>query len=542
MSADFIETIWAQYAVETEEHVEAIETLLVKADGAALDAEELSGLFRAFHSLKGLSRVMELTALEKVAHRAEDLLGLVRDGVAALDKPRVDLLLRGLDAIRVLREKAVAERADGELPAGLTEELQAAYQTASTGAPSAAPAATSAPAAPAPVAAAPAVAEAPGDAARTTPAASAASAAKAAKPDPQPLAREQEVFFRMVRNGIPLLELLASSVATKGDPELVFQVANDIRRPLAWMVRSTQKLQYNGLSKDIRAIIDALPESAAVAFDSGRIVNSIVDFIADLRQLGEVSGSSFGEAELGNILETTLQKSLVSLLDEIASQLPALDPADRDACHRIGAAFSRVHEYLNTKFNDVYFNLPLLLSDVFRRDEQAGADHRQLIAITTEAIATIREFSLAANAEKFAELVASERVSAINQKIQAYLWQRSGGGESKATQEELASRLNLPQPLVELLTPENIRQIGELIDAGSAAYVIDAHLESSERLASAFIEWIQTRGTIISNRSVFLEDENWYEILFFSDGRPRDDTQGAGRHRHGAGLPEPAGG
>jgi hypothetical protein len=39
MSADFIETIWAQYAVETEEHVEAIEGLLVKADGVQLDGE-----------------------------------------------------------------------------------------------------------------------------------------------------------------------------------------------------------------------------------------------------------------------------------------------------------------------------------------------------------------------------------------------------------------------------------------------------------------------------------------------------------------------
>jgi len=80
MSDDFLETIWVQYAVETEEHIESIESLLVKADAEELNAEEISGLFRAFHSLKGLSRVMELTALEAIAHRAEDLLGLVREG------------------------------------------------------------------------------------------------------------------------------------------------------------------------------------------------------------------------------------------------------------------------------------------------------------------------------------------------------------------------------------------------------------------------------------------------------------------------------
>jgi len=109
MSDDFIETIWAQYAVETEEHIEGIETLLVTADSGELSAEEISSLFRAFHSLKGLSRVMELGALESVAHRAEDLLGLVREGVTTLDKFTVDLLLRSLDVIKGLRDIAVAE-------------------------------------------------------------------------------------------------------------------------------------------------------------------------------------------------------------------------------------------------------------------------------------------------------------------------------------------------------------------------------------------------------------------------------------------------
>ncbi len=40
MSEDFLETIWAQYAVETEEHIESIEDLLVKADAQALNAEK----------------------------------------------------------------------------------------------------------------------------------------------------------------------------------------------------------------------------------------------------------------------------------------------------------------------------------------------------------------------------------------------------------------------------------------------------------------------------------------------------------------------
>ena len=133
MSDDFLETIWAQYAIETDEHIESVESLLVKADAEPLKHEEVSGLFRAFHSLKGLSRVMELGALESVAHRSEDLLGMVREGTAALDKNTVDLLLRSLDAIKILCEKAVAERADGEKPTALLQELERAFKMISQG-------------------------------------------------------------------------------------------------------------------------------------------------------------------------------------------------------------------------------------------------------------------------------------------------------------------------------------------------------------------------------------------------------------------------
>ena len=128
MSDDFLETIWAQYAVETEEHIESIESLLVKADAGELSADEVSGLFRAFHSLKGLSRVMELGALEAIAHRCEDLLGLVRDGT--LRRHGAALALAGHEATLQGTEKLIWERLKpwldegGFLPPRLSDLLE----------------------------------------------------------------------------------------------------------------------------------------------------------------------------------------------------------------------------------------------------------------------------------------------------------------------------------------------------------------------------------------------------------------------------------
>ena len=226
MSDDFLETIWVQYAVETEEHIESIESLLVKADAEELNAEEISGLFRAFHSLKGLSRVMELTALEAIAHRAEDLLGLVREGQTSLDKTTVDVLLRGLDAIKVLRDLAVSQRSDGDKPEDLLKELERAYRKVTSGGDE--------PAAEAPAAAAaPAAAPDTGQAAAAAPAA-ASTPAKAPAPagKPSETSDKESVFLRLVKHGLPVLEQLATSIASKQEPAQILSVANDIRGPL----------------------------------------------------------------------------------------------------------------------------------------------------------------------------------------------------------------------------------------------------------------------------------------------------------------------
>ncbi|MEY4447137.1 MAG: Chemotaxis protein CheA, partial [Pseudomonadota bacterium] len=247
MSDDFIETIWAQYAVETEEHIEGIEALLVRADGGELSPEEISSLFRAFHSLKGLSRVMELGALEAVAHRAEDLLGLVREGVTGLDKGNVDLLLRSLDAIKGLRDIAVAERSDGQKPDALCKELEEAFRKANGG--GGAEAAEAAPVSAAPAVAAPPAEATPSTASsantnnNTKPASAPKSAPKKPAPEPKKLVKisasgtdedtpdDMSIFLRLLKNGLPILEQLAVSIATNEDAKHIVAVSNDVRRP-----------------------------------------------------------------------------------------------------------------------------------------------------------------------------------------------------------------------------------------------------------------------------------------------------------------------
>ena len=98
--SDTIETLWAQFVIESEEHLELIEPLLLEAEEKTLIRDEVDQLFRSFHSIKGLAKAMDLLGMESIAHSAEDILGLVRDEVIIIDAKLADALLLATDELK----------------------------------------------------------------------------------------------------------------------------------------------------------------------------------------------------------------------------------------------------------------------------------------------------------------------------------------------------------------------------------------------------------------------------------------------------------
>lgn len=543
MSDDFLETIWAQYAVETEEHIESIESLLVKADAESLNAEEVSGLFRAFHSLKGLSRVMELGALESVAHRCEDLLGMVREGTAALDKITVDLLLRSLDAIKVLCEKAVAERADGEKPMALLAELERAFKMVSQGqvltAASAGEIAAATPAVaaadasgsdPAANASAPAGHEEGASSTNqtTAPSSSAAAAQPPVRTEPSKAAdgktdNRQVVFLRLISNGLPILERLASSIASKQEAPQILAVANDIRQPLNWMLKGSNSLGYAGLNTRIEEILAALPVSEDISqADGERMVDVIVAFLDDLKTLGETTGVDLGGESLAKVLARTLKENLLHHLNQVEELLQALeapgDVQDEELANLLSQRFSRIDGYLSSLYPQSRTDVPLLLVDAFARAgrNQMGI-YSEVITLCRDALQFIRELLGTSGRQPLKQAPLKAADERLHQRIRDYLWSHDDAGDTPVdTVRQFVATMNIPSELSELLSPDNTRELMELIQDGNLAYLIKAHLESSEDAATAFLEWVHDKGRVITNRTLIEDNLSWYEMLFIS--------------------------
>ncbi len=99
------------FAAEAQEHLEAMNSGLLALERDPDNAEALSAVFRAAHTLKGIAATMGYDTLAKVAHAMEDRLDALRQGRSVLTTELADLLFQSIDVLKTLLNDALADRA-----------------------------------------------------------------------------------------------------------------------------------------------------------------------------------------------------------------------------------------------------------------------------------------------------------------------------------------------------------------------------------------------------------------------------------------------
>lgn len=111
---------------EAEEHLAALEHLLLTLDVAQPDPEALNGIFRAAHSIKGSSGMFGFDDLTAVTHVLETLLDKIRSGQIILRVEMIDVLLEARDVLLQLLAAHKHESPDPSIPVEATRQrLQA---------------------------------------------------------------------------------------------------------------------------------------------------------------------------------------------------------------------------------------------------------------------------------------------------------------------------------------------------------------------------------------------------------------------------------
>jgi chemosensory pili system protein ChpA (sensor histidine kinase/response regulator) len=87
------------FVPEVEEHLQGITDCLLALE-AKPNAEDINRLFRAIHTIKGSAAQVGWQRIATIAHRAEDLIGRLRDGELKPSATIIDLCLETVDVIR----------------------------------------------------------------------------------------------------------------------------------------------------------------------------------------------------------------------------------------------------------------------------------------------------------------------------------------------------------------------------------------------------------------------------------------------------------
>lgn len=129
---DLLDSFMDDYFAECEEHLTAARQnllLLEPAVGHEPPADLIQELFRGFHSLKGISAMVELREAERLAHEMETCLSDVRDRRIGLTLPLFEALVSSTNAL----ETVIAARRAGAAIPSIDQHLAALFGVAATG-------------------------------------------------------------------------------------------------------------------------------------------------------------------------------------------------------------------------------------------------------------------------------------------------------------------------------------------------------------------------------------------------------------------------
>src|SRR5699024_11133361 len=98
---------------ESSEHLDVLSRDLLKLEKNPTEMSLLEEIFRAAHTLKGMSATMGFQDLANLTHRMENVLDSIRNNELSVNADMMDVLFAALDALNIMVED-IAAGGDGK--------------------------------------------------------------------------------------------------------------------------------------------------------------------------------------------------------------------------------------------------------------------------------------------------------------------------------------------------------------------------------------------------------------------------------------------
>jgi two-component system, chemotaxis family, sensor kinase CheA len=126
------------FLAEGREHLQALNLSLVEIEQNPRDTETMNAIFRAAHTLKGMSATMGFQRMASLTHEMESVMEGMRSRADGLGRDALDALFACLDALERMVEEIEEDGSEATDPASLVTKLKALLAAPAEEAPAAA--------------------------------------------------------------------------------------------------------------------------------------------------------------------------------------------------------------------------------------------------------------------------------------------------------------------------------------------------------------------------------------------------------------------
>jgi len=496
---DLVDKLWIHFAEETRLHLSNLESLLADPDPGA-NKENINQLFRGMHSVKGLARAMDMRSMEDIAYGCENILGLIREGKAGLETSIAELLAQAVAELKRLGEIAVRQR-DNSAPAhDLLERIAREFVDL---------------------------------------------AGKIEEPEEKGSENEYgrkrrihddqgllDFFASITKDYIPVLTSVLDP-AYKG----VGREAERISGALHGMQQASEGIAFFRMMENVKRMEQIIPSSGPLDQDSKiQMVNLFIELKSMIDHIESEGGVDAGSGDFSPVVEGMVKTMLAEKFDEMLVSLGDLQKQGQDAhaeannlliCEKVCFAAKSIKDCMRFVLPSTgSFSMPVL-EDVYNRISRGELPvNREFVELSIEAVTL--EKSLAESPDTNKLTGDEEAITALLKRINENIFQFDHQHSVKVDESmarELLSSVHIKQELRDVIAPENMKDLLEALGKGWNVFEITTHLESSEEVAVAFSDWAQNRAKVITNRTIIIDDESWFEFLVVTESSPEVVTR-----------------
>ncbi len=110
---------------EARDQIVVIEQELLQIEAGTFNEETVNRIFRMAHSIKGGSSTLNIKDLTALTHVIESLISLVKKRQVSLDSEVMNLLLEGIDLVKVIHENLVRSDEESHDISGIIDKIEA---------------------------------------------------------------------------------------------------------------------------------------------------------------------------------------------------------------------------------------------------------------------------------------------------------------------------------------------------------------------------------------------------------------------------------